>query len=178
MSAKKYGLEGVQTYDIKILPDERGFFSEALRQDWRELLGDEWIAQVNLSYSYSGVVRAWHRHLRAQVDYFLVLEGAVKICAYDDEEQSLSRGHLAEVIASEDRPQIVRIPGYYWHGTKTVGYKPSLTIYFVSKLYNYKDPDEERRPWNDPKIIPTTINGRVDDPRIGKSWDWFAAPHR
>jgi len=25
-----------------------------------------------------------------------------------------------------------------------------------------------RRPWNDPTIIPKSINGRTDDPRVGK----------
>jgi len=176
MSLGKYGLEGVQTYDIKILPDERGFFAEALRKDWKEILGDEWITQVNLSHSYPNIVRAWHKHLRGQVDYFLVIKGAMKICAY--EEKSATRGYLAEVIASEDRPQIVRVPGHYWHGTKTVSHKPSLTVYFVTKLYDYNNPDEERRPWNDATIVPTAINGKVDDPRVGKPWDWLAAPHR
>jgi len=178
MSAKKYGLEGFQTYDIRTLPDERGFFSEALRKDWKELLGDEWIAQVNLSYSYPDVVRAWHRHRRGQVDYFLVIEGSMKICVYDDEQKSATKGHLVEVVASEDRPQIVRIPGHYWHGTKTVSYKPSLTVYFVTKLYDYENPDEERRLWNDVTIVPAAINGRVDDPRVGKPWDWFHPIHK
>jgi len=178
LSLGKYGLEGVQIYDVKIMPDERGFFAEALRQDWSELLGNEWIDQVNLSYSYPEVVRAWHRHLRGQVDYFLVVQGSMKICAYDGDEKSATKGHLAEVVASEHRPQIVRIPGKYWHGTKTIGHKPSLTIYFVTKLYDYKNPDEERRPWNDMKIVPTAINGKVEDPRVGKPWDWFYPVHR
>jgi len=65
-------LQGVRTREIDILPDERGFFSEALRQDWRNSV-DEWIVQANLSYSYPNVIRAWHRHLRGQVDYFLIL---------------------------------------------------------------------------------------------------------
>jgi dTDP-4-dehydrorhamnose 3,5-epimerase len=163
---------------LKILPDERGFFSEALRRDWGEFLGDEWIAQVNLSHSYPGIVRSWHRHLRGQVDYFLVLKGAVKICAYDDDEGSPTRGELVEVIASEHRPQIVKVPGRYWHGTKTVSHEPSLTVYFVTKLYDYKNPDEERRPWNDPTVVPRAINGKVDDPRVGKPWDWFHPPHK
>ena len=44
---KEYPLEGVRTYELNILPDERGFFGEALRQDWQDFI-DEWIAQVNL----------------------------------------------------------------------------------------------------------------------------------
>lgn len=178
MTARKYGLEGVATYDLKVLPDERGFFAEALRRDWTELLGDEWIAQVNVSYGYPGVIRAWHRHVRGQADIFLIVQGAMKICAYDDASGSPSIGALAEVIASEDKPQLVKVPGHYWHGTKTIGYKPSLTVYFVTKPYDYKNPDEQRRPWNDPKVVPATINGRTDDSRVGKPWDWFYPSHK
>jgi len=178
MSLAKHGLPGVQTYDVKILPDERGFFSEALRKDWRELLGDEWIEQVNLSYSYPSVVRAWHRHQKGQSDYFLVMKGSMKICAYDGDSNSASREYLSEIVASEHRPQIVKIPGHYWHGTKTVGSKPSLTVYFVTKLYDYNNPDEERRPWNDSTIVPRAINGKTNDPRVGKPWNWFFPVHK
>ena len=166
-------VDGVKIYELKKLPDERGFFCEILRQDWKDILGEEWIAQANLSYSYPGTIRAWHRHLRGQVDYFIVLKGAMKICAYDEEKKQLD-----EIIASEHKLQIVRIPGHYWHGTKTIGNESSLTLYFVTRLYNYKKPDEERRPWNDPTIIPTEINGKKDDPRVGKPWDWLRPPHK
>ena len=169
---KEYPLEGFKTYELNILPDERGFFAEALRQDWQDFI-DEWITQANLSYSYPGVVRAWHKHLEGQVDYFLVIKGAMKICAYDEETQKLT-----EVIASEKKPALVRIPGHYLHGTKTISNKPSLTVYFVNRLYNYKNPDEIRRPWNDPDIVPVEINGNRNDPRVGKPWDWFYPPHK
>lgn len=178
MSLPKYGLDGFQTYDVRILPDERGFFAEALRQDWEELFGREWISQVNLSCSYPNVVRAWHRHRRGQTDYFLVTEGSMKICAYDDDTTSSTAGCLGEIVASEHKLQIVKIPGYYWHGTKTIGNKPSSTVYFVTRLYDYKNPDEERRPWNDTTVIPKAINGKTDDPRVGKPWDWFYPVHK
>ena len=157
-------LEGVRIYELKKIPDERGFFAELLRKDWKEILGDEWIVQANLSYSYPGVIRAWHRHLRGQTDYFIVLQGAMRICAYDEKT-----GQLDEIVASEHKLQIVRIPGHYWHGTKTISNKPSLTLYFVTRLYDYSNPDEERRPWNDPTII---------DPRTGKPYDWNKPPHK
>lgn len=157
-------LEGVKVYDLKKNPDERGFFSEILRQDWKDILGDEWIAQANLSYSYPGIVRAWHRHLRGQVDYFILVKGAMRICAYDEK-----RKQLDEIIASEHKLQLVRIPGQYWHGTKTVGDEPSITVYFVTKLYDYKTPDEERRPWNDQTII---------DPKVGGPYNWDKPPHK
>jgi dTDP-4-dehydrorhamnose 3,5-epimerase len=170
---KEYPLKGVKVQEINIIPDERGFFAEALRQDWKDLIEEEWIVQANISYSYPNIVRAWHKHEKGQVDYFLVLKGAMKICAYEEET-----GRMVEIIASGEKPSIVRIPGKYLHGTKTVSNTPSLTVYFVTKLYDYKSPDEKRRPWNDPKIIPTEINGKKDDPRVGKPWDWFQPPHK
>ncbi|MCS7143303.1 MAG: dTDP-4-dehydrorhamnose 3,5-epimerase family protein [Aigarchaeota archaeon] len=173
IEVKNHALDGFRTYELKLTPDERGFFGEALRMDWKELVGDEWIVQVNLSHSYPGIVRAWHRHERGQVDYFLVIRGAMKICAYDENTRK-----LVEVIASAEKPSIIRVPGHYWHGTKTISNEPTLTVYFVTKLYDYKNPDELRRPWNDPGIVPLEINGRKDDPRIGKQWDWFYPPHR
>ena len=169
---KDYPLEGVKIYRLKPLADERGSFTELLRRDWQEFI-DEWIEQANLSYSYPGIVRAWHRHQRGQVDYFLVLKGAMKICAYDEKSR-----RLAEVIANGYQPALVRIPGHYYHGTKTIGSEPSLTVYFVNRLYNYKDPDEQRIPWNDPGIVPSEINGNKNDPRVNRPWDWFLAPHK
>ena len=170
---KEYALKGVKTYEITLFPDERGFFSEALRVDWKEFLEDEQISQTNLSFSYSNVIRAWHKHLRGQIDHFLVINGAMKICAYDEKT-----GKMAEVIASSKKPTVVRIPGKYLHGTKTVSNEPSLLVYFVNRLYDYNNPDEIRRPWNDKAIVPTEINGKTDDPRVGKPWDWFRLPFK
>ena len=169
---KEYALKGVKTYEIKILPDERGFFSEALRTDWKEFLEDEQVTQINLSYSYPNIVRAWHKHLRGQIDHFLVIKGAMKICAYDEKTRK-----MAEVIASDKKPTVVRIPGKYWHGTKTISNEPSLLVYFVNRLYDYNDPDELRSPWNEQTIVPTEINGKTNDPRVGKPWDWFRLPY-
>ena len=170
---KEYALKGVKTYEINILPDERGFFSEALRTDWKEFLEDEQVVQINLSYSYPNVVRAWHKHTRGQIDHFLVIQGAMKICAYNDET-----GEMAEVVASAKKPTVVRIPGKYLHGTKTVSNEPSLLVYFVNMLYDYKNPDEIRVAWDDQTIVPTAINGKKNDPRVGKPWDWFKPPYK
>ena len=166
---RSFELEGVQVIDINKTPDERGFFAEVARKDWSNVFGAEWVAQANLSKSYPGMIRAWHRHARGQIDYFIVLQGAMKILAYDDNKQSKTYGKLVEIVASEDRLQMVRIPGHYWHGTKTIGDRPSLTMYFVNNLYDYKTPDEERRMWND---------DYVKDFRAGQAYDWNRPPHK
>jgi dTDP-4-dehydrorhamnose 3,5-epimerase len=162
-------LPGIRALDIKKLPDERGFFAEGMRSDWTEFLDGDTIVQTNLSMSYPGMIRAWHRHRRGQVDYFVVVRGAMKICAYDDDPASPTHGQLDEVIASAERFQVVRVPGKYWHGTKTVSSEPSFTVYMVSRLYDVKSPDEDRRPWDDPTIR---------DPKTKEPFDWNRPPHK
>jgi len=159
----------VQVIDIKKNVDERGFFAEAARKDWNDIFGEKWISQANLSKSYPGIIRAWHRHARGQIDYFMVLQGAMKIVAYDDNEKSNTYGKIVELVGSEERLQIIKVPGHYWHGTKTIGDRPSLTIYFVNNPYDYAFPDEERRPWNHSSII---------DPKTRQPYDWNSPPHK
>ena len=51
-------LNGIIVKQLKRIPDERGFFTEIFRSDWKELIENEKIAQANLSISYPGIVRA------------------------------------------------------------------------------------------------------------------------
>lgn len=164
-------LPGIIIKPIKRFADERGFFTEIMRNDWSDVFQDE-VCQANMSISYPGVVRAWHKHERGQIDCFFVVKGALKICAYDDKTQELD-----EVVSTGENPQILRIPGFYWHGFKVVGSKTATLVYFVNKLYDYRDPDEVRRPWNDQSIVPRLINGKTDE-RCGRQWDWFYPPYK
>lgn len=166
-------LAGIKIKPIKRFVDERGFFAEVMRKDWKDLFGEDAVVQSNLSFTYPNTIRAWHRHLRGQVDYFLALKGLIKICAFDDETAELN-----EVFSSGLDPQIVRMPGKYWHGFKALGDEPALLLYFTNRLYDPADPDEERKPWDDPTLIPLAINGKKDDARVGKTWDWNTPPHK
>ena len=166
-------LAGIKVKPIKRIIDERGFFAEVMRKDWKDLFGEDTVSQSNLSYTYPNTIRAWHRHHRGQVDFFLALKGLIKICAFDQETSELN-----EVFSSGLDPQIVRMPGKYWHGFKALGDEPALLLYFTTRLYDPADPDEERRPWDDPTLIPVAINGKKDDARVGKTWDWNHPPHK
>ena len=166
---KNHNLPGVSSYRLDKNIDERGFFTEVLRQDWGDFLNTDWITQINLSKSNPDIVHAWHRHDRGQIDYLLVLEGILKIVAYDDESESATRGNICEITVSSEQLELVRIPGNYWHWHKSIGSSQALSIYMVTQLYDYKNPDEERRAWNDPSIV---------DPRTIEPYDWFSAPHK
>ncbi|MBT9139321.1 MAG: hypothetical protein DDT31_01905 [Syntrophomonadaceae bacterium] len=42
-------------------------------------------------------------------------------------------------------------------------------IRFTTRLYDYQNPDEERRPWDDQTII---------GPRTDEPFDWNRPPHK
>lgn len=170
-------LPGCRVIDLTRNVDERGSFTEVMREDWAEFLGAERPVQANFSVSFPGVIRAWHRHERGQYDVFVVVRGSLKVCVYNDLGEP-QNGELDELVASGDRLQAVMIRGQYWHGTKCVSPTPSETIYFVTRLYDARAPDELRRPWNDPSVVPASINGNSKDARAGRVWDWNAPPHK
>ncbi len=166
-------LPGIVVKPLKCIPDERGSFTEVFKKDWKDLLGNDVVAQANLSTNYPGIIRAWHRHLRGQTDYFIALKGAIKIGIFDDET-----GELDEIISTGQNLQIVRVPGFYWHGFKSIGDEQAMLLYFTTNLYDPLNPDEERRSWSDPTLIPKSVNGKKGDPRVGKPWDWNYPPHK
>ena len=56
-------LPGIVIKPLRRFADERGFFTEIMRTDWSDVIQDE-IVQANMSVSYPGMIRAWHRHVR------------------------------------------------------------------------------------------------------------------
>jgi dTDP-4-dehydrorhamnose 3,5-epimerase len=164
---KPYRLEGLVVRTLEKHNDKRGFFVEVLRDDWKALIQGEDIVQASLSLSNPGIIRAWHRHMRGQVDYIIVVEGTVKIAVYDGQRESPTFGEIVDMQVTGEELKVVRVPGHYWHGTKNIGDKPSLTLYLFTRLYDYKNPDEERREWDDPAII---------DPRTSNPYDWNNLP--
>jgi dTDP-4-dehydrorhamnose 3,5-epimerase len=166
-------LAGIHIKPLRRVLDDRGSVVELMRTDWSDLLDADSIVQTNLSITHPGVIRAWHRYARGQVDYFVVLRGLLKICVFDE-----TTSELDEIVTDEQELQAVRIPGEYWHGFKALGHRPAWLLFFVNRLYDQHDPDRLRRPWNDPHIVPKSVNGNVRDPRVGKPWDWESPPHR
>src|SRR2546429_241746 len=57
--SRSFMLPGVSVQDINKRIDERGFFAEIVRNDWKDLLRDDKIAQANLSLSHPGMIRVF-----------------------------------------------------------------------------------------------------------------------
>jgi dTDP-4-dehydrorhamnose 3,5-epimerase len=152
-------IEGVQTRQLRVNADERGHLVEIYRDDW-----DMYDPDPSMSYysmTYPGIVRAWHRHRRGQVDHFVCPSGRMKVGVYDDREGSGTRGEVDTFVIGEHDQMAVRIPGDCWHGFKAIGETPAFLVNFPTNLYDYDDPDEERLPYDTPEI----------------PLDWDEAPH-
>jgi len=157
-----YGL-GIKKIIPNLHHDERGFLGELFRQDWNDIIQNFIPNQFLISQSKPGIIRAWHRHLKNQIDLLFVRKGILKICAYDGDKNSKSYGKLVEIISNCEVPEIIMIPGHLWHGTKNIGTETSETIYFINNLYDYENPDEERKDFDDVSII---------DPITQEPFDW------
>jgi dTDP-4-dehydrorhamnose 3,5-epimerase len=143
-------IHGVKTKDLQINADERGSLTEMWRSDWE--LFEEEPSMSYFSVTYPGIIRAWHRHSRGQIDHFVVPHGKVKVGIYDDREDSPTKGELNTFVIGEGNMKIVRIPGDCWHGFKCVGDERATLINYPTNLYDYENPDEERIPYDSEKI--------------------------
>lgn len=143
-------IEGVETRELQVNTDERGHLTEIFREDWNEYDPDP--AMSYYSMSYPGVIRAWHRHVRGQIDHFICPKGRIKIGIYDDRDNSPTKDEVNSFITGEHNQKMIRIPGDCWHGFKTIGNEQALLINFPTNLYDYENPDEERLPHDTDQI--------------------------
>jgi dTDP-4-dehydrorhamnose 3,5-epimerase len=135
-------IDGVVLKDLKVIPDERGWLMEILRND------DPFFSkfgQLYMTVAYPGVVKGWHYH-KKQTDHFCCVKGMLKVVLYDDRAGSPTRGEVNEFFIGDKRPQLIRIPAGVLHGMKGVGVEPALLVNAPDQVYDYADPDEFRVP--------------------------------
>lgn len=98
--------------------------------------------QINFSVQYPGVVKAWHRHDH-QADFWCCNRGHIKAGVYREaDDRSWS------IVFGEKRPGVLIIPPPLWHGAATVGASEAGLLYYVTRAYNRRTPDEHRRTWD------------------------------
>lgn len=51
-------LKGIRFKSITRFSDERGFFTEVMRKDWKELFAEDIVTQANHSLTYPNITRA------------------------------------------------------------------------------------------------------------------------
>ncbi|MDH3366191.1 MAG: dTDP-4-dehydrorhamnose 3,5-epimerase family protein [Thermoplasmata archaeon] len=138
----------VSIRSLRRMVDDRGWLMEIFRSDWPEF---QKFGQTYMTTCKPGVIKAWHYH-KLQWDHFVPIKGNALIGLYDSREGSPTKGTIQEVEVWEDEPKFVKIPPLVYHGFTPLDDKEIWVINTPTELYNYKEPDEHRKEWNDPAI--------------------------
>ena len=133
-------IEGVQTKSLKLIPDERGWLMEMLRNDDPVFVK---FGQLYATATYPGVVKGWHLH-REQVDNFVCVAGMVKLVLYDPREDSPTRKEINEFFIGDRNALLVQVPAGVYHGWKCISPETSIVVNCPTELYHYAKPDEVR----------------------------------
>ena len=141
-------IEGVAIKQIISHFDDRGFFAEIAK------IGEETfheIHQVNYSETLPGVIKAFHWH-KKQWDVWCVMKGSAQVVLYDRREKSPTSGMTMTLFPGERNLLLIAIPPGVAHGYRVLGVGSLGMMYMVSEPYDPKNPDEQRIPFDDPKI--------------------------
>jgi len=141
-------IQGVILKKLKILTDDRGWLTELIKQ------GEPTFAQIkqtNYSEAYPGVIKAFHWH-KKQTDIWFFSSGMAQVVLHDLRQDSSTAKETNVFYLGEKNPQLLLIPPGVAHGYRVLGNKPVGFFYHTTEPYDPAKPDEERIPFDDPKI--------------------------
>jgi dTDP-4-dehydrorhamnose 3,5-epimerase len=113
------------------------------------------VGQINISETYPGVIRAYHRH-RNQSDNWRLVSGDIEVRLYyppDFWELHTNKAvedwffHRKIYLHGPDE-YVLGISPLVWHGFRVLGNKPATLLYHVTNKYDPENPDEERMAWD------------------------------
>lgn len=136
MSKKNQQLNKPRILPYPVIFDERGFGAYNLFSNFFNLNG-----QLNITTTYPGVKRAWHRHQK-QTDYMAIVRGNAIVAVWKEDQEGKIESE--KFCIGEHNSQIVAIPPGWWHGITPIGDEPCTMIYFVTNRYDPQNLDEER----------------------------------
>lgn len=144
MKFTRFEIPDIILCEPQVFGDDRGYFTEAFRQDkLDEFLGfNIYFCQDNESKSSFGVLRGLHYQLTpyAQTKLVRVISGAVLDVAVDIRKGSPTFGkHIAVELSAENKKQLL-VPRGFAHGFVVL----SKEAIFSYKVDNYYHPVSDR----------------------------------
>jgi len=141
-------IDGVVVKELTVHADDRGYLLEVVRDDDRVF---HEVKQTTFTVAYPGVIKAFHWH-RRQWDIWFFASGMAQTVLYDLREGSPTCGRTEVLYMGERRPLVVAIPPFVAHGYRVLGSAPAALFYHTTERYDPDAPDEERIPFDDPRI--------------------------
>ncbi len=142
-------IEGVSCREVRHIVTANGVTTELFRDDWGVLDGE--VQQAIHVALRGGAISAWHQH-RGRWDLVFPLAGHLRFVLHDPREESSTQGQVDVLHLSPQRPMLVSIPPYVWHGVQNLSTDTSSFVNFFDRSYDYEDPDEWRLPLDSPEI--------------------------
>lgn len=87
--------------------------------------------EIYFSTIYPGVVKGWHLHKKAILNY-AVIKGNIKLVLFDDRECSKTKGEMMEVYIGEENYCLVQIPAGVWNGFKGIGIEKAIVADLIT----------------------------------------------
>ncbi|MDP6397022.1 MAG: dTDP-4-dehydrorhamnose 3,5-epimerase family protein [Candidatus Marinimicrobia bacterium] len=150
-------IDGVKIKQLAVhrdIPDredsnvEPGFLMEVLRDDDTLLTR---FGQTTFTVAYKDTIKAFHWH-QNQDDLWFIASGKAVVVLHDMRENSDTFRVTQVISAGTDDYKLILIPIGVAHGYKVISEEPVLLFYHTTESYSQDSPDEERVPWDDPKI--------------------------
>ncbi len=146
-------IEGIQKTPLKQIHDERGKVMHMLRSTdpcFKQF------GEVYFSWIYPNVIKAWHKHIKMQMNYAVPI-GFIEIVLYDDRSDSLTFGEINQFYMNSENYYLLTIPCGIWYGFKAVGDQSAMIVNCSTIPH---DPDEIVRIKYDDPIIPYSWNNK------------------
>lgn len=151
-------IDGVKILPLARFRDDGGSFLEIARfssgkisiaqEDIQTDVGQFSIAQINLSYIYPGVVKAWHIHLNQEDIWFVPPKDRLLVGLYDIRSSSPTKDTEMRFVLGDGEPQVLLIPRGVAHGCANLYDREMQLIYLVNQRFDAKNPDEHRLAWD------------------------------
>jgi dTDP-4-dehydrorhamnose 3,5-epimerase len=138
-------IDGLKFRPTRPVPHEDGHLTEVARCDW-DVIGEP-IAQVHITTTFAGRVRAWGLH-QFSTDRLFVVEGLVKLVVFDGRKTSPTFGRVNEFLVSDKNPALLLIPINVYHGWKNIGTRDATIINMPTRAYHHEAPDALDLPWD------------------------------
>ena len=160
--AVKFNIEGPMLLNLNRYDDNRGFFTERFKDDYKSLLNIKTdFVQDNFSRSYKNVIRGLHmQHSPGQGKLVSCLSGKILDVVVDIRQNSPTYGQHLSVLLDGDIPSLFWVPSGFAHGF-SVQSEMADVLYKVDCHYNAKN--ELSIKWDDPDL---KIDWKINNPVI------------
>jgi len=115
-------IEGVSTWPLKKIVDERGMILRMVREGVApyEKFGEIYFSGIN-----PGVIKGWKMHTK-QNQNIAVPVGLIKLVIFDPRPNSKTRGNIFELETGIDNYILIHIPNNTYYGWKCLGNNAAL----------------------------------------------------